>query len=509
MIVLLIALPISAARLNGTLKLGTISLDEEAGDLAAMQETYNIHDGFSVSQVLLNGQLSSRSFFMLNLEEINLDSRKGLLSYRVTDLGQLNIRHDKHRQLFDAGGAVVSEREDWHFGASVTPADWLSLTGASNIQVRDGERLDYPIESASFLGNRYDYTLSNHRFEAEVHKDGRALAIGYETSDLSDDLLAGADRSGRIFSARVHGKCLLFPIDLSHYARVAFGKQELSDSNLDHTLSAFQYVGTVKPHDRFHLSYKLHLNRIDDDATDLRTDYIRNDFDLTYRHRYGRVFGGYGYVTNDDDRTLTSYDTWHLGTAFRYEDWVRAKISYASSNKTAEEDLTLLKDVEDSRFKASVQSRPVEELTVGASFVDRMREFPAIDVKADGKTVSTFARLAVTPWGALSADYSYSDEDYDDRAGGFQSESHTVTGRVDFEAIEDLRLSAGLTYLDIGKDLDIEKSVLMFEGRYDLLEDYFVEVKYNVYNYDDYVLLDRYYTANVVWVNFGYRLSLE
>ena len=39
--------------------------------------------------------------------------------------------------------------------------------------------------------------------------------------------------------------------------------------------------------------------------------------------------------------------------------------------------------------------------------------------------------------------------------------------------------------------------------------DYHVEVKYNVYNYDDYILLDRYYTANVVWVNVAWDLHFE
>jgi hypothetical protein len=29
-----------------------------------------------------------------------------------------------------------------------------------------------------------------------------------------------------------------------------------------------------------------------------------------------------------------------------------------------------------------------------------------------------------------------------------------------------LRLSGGVTYLDLGQDLDIEKSVLTFEGEY-------------------------------------------
>jgi hypothetical protein len=506
---LLLASPVLAGRVDGTIKLGAISLDEDAGDLSAVQETYNIHDGFSVSQVLLDGQLGTRSFFRLDLEEINLDSRKGLFSIRVPDLGRLTVRHDQHRQLFDDRGAVASERKDWRFGASLTPTRWLRLVGGYDIQTREGDRLSYPAGTTSVLGDVYDYTLRTHRWEAEVHEGGRGVAVGLETSDLSDDRLSAADRSGRVFSLRAYGSDPVLPVAVSHSVRAAFGKHELTASDLDYTLRTFRYVGTVKPLRQLHVRYDLGLSRIENDATGLQTDRVQNDLDVTLRLRHGSVSGGYGYVTNDDDRTLTSYDVWRAATTFHYDRWIKGKVSYATSEKNVDEDLTLLRDVEDSRFRASLESRPLDELTVGARFADRTREFPVIGVEAEGTTVGGFARLALTGWGGLMADYSYSDDDYDDRLAGFATTSHVVTGRVDIEAVRDLRLSAGVTYLDVGGDLDIEKSILMFEGSYDLLDDYFVEIKYNVYNYDDYILLDRYYTANVVWVNFGYRLSLE
>ena len=34
-------------------------------------------------------------------------------------------------------------------------------------------------------------------------------------------------------------------------------------------------------------------------------------------------------------------------------------------------------------------------------------------------------------------------------------------------------------------------------------------MKYNISNYDDYVLVDRYYTANAVWFNFAYDFHVE
>ena len=144
-----------------------------------------------------------------------------------------------------------------------------------------------------------------------------------------------------------------------------------------------------------------------------------------------------------------------------------------------------------------------------APYVDRVREFTIIDVKATGQRYSAYGRWAEAGLGALNIDYSYSKDVYDDRVAGFSADNNTITGRLDFEMVQDLRLSAGVTWLKIGEDLDVEKSILMFEGHYAFMDDWFVEAKYNVYNYDDYVLLDRYYTANVIWLNLGYNISLN
>ena len=310
-------------------------------------------------------------------------------------------------------------------------------------------------------------------------------------------------------SLRASGSCFLFPAKVSHYLRGAYGTQRLTGPDLDYQLGMFQYFGTVRPGRAFQFQYRLDVSRIDNMSTRLKTDLVRNDFDLTWYNGIGKLFGGYGYVTNDDDVTLTSYNVWRVGGTAHYGKWVDAKVSYANSEKTDLEHQTLLKDIESSRFRASLSSRPTDQVTLGVSYVDRMRDFPVIRVRATGQRYSIFGRYDEPGLGAVSVDYSYSDEEYIDRVAGFEADNHTVTGRVDFNAVDDLVLSAGVTYLDIGRDLDIEKSILMLEGRYTLRKDYFVELKYNVYNYDDYVLLDRYYTANVVWLNVGYNLSIQ
>lgn len=505
---LLAALPALAGGVGGTIKVGAISLDEEAGDRSAVPETYNIYEGFSVSRINLFGRLGARNTYHLDLNEVNLNSARGLFSYRMPGIGNLSARHDRWRQIYDADGAVSSERRDWNFGLGLTPADWLRLSADYGLQWRDGDRLGLPVGTDSALGASYDYQLRRGHFEAEGRKDGRTVAVGWETSSLTDDLHPVADRTGNVVSLRASAPCLLLP-ELTHFVRASYGKQELDEAALDYTLSTFQYLGIVRPARDFQFRYRLDLSRVENDVDGLQTDLVRNDVDLTWYHARGSLTGGYGYVTNDDDRSLTSYDDWRVGGTFRHGKLLQAKASYSASDKQDQESLTLLKDIESSRLRASLQSQPVGPLTLGVSYVERDRKLPVIGVSANGQRYGAFGRYAWEGMGAVCVDFSYSDDEYADRIGRFRADNATVTGRVEVDAITDLKLSGGVTYLDLGQDVDIEKSILSFEGHYDFAHDYFVEVKYNVYNYDDYILLDRYYTANVVWLNVGYNLSID
>ncbi|MDH3215862.1 MAG: hypothetical protein OEN01_06155 [Candidatus Krumholzibacteria bacterium] len=497
------------ATFEGTLKLGAIIFDEDAGDLSTVQETYNIEDGFSVSQIRLTGRLNPQNYFSLNLREVNLQSRKGELVYRGPSRLRLKASFDQHRQVFDSDRAVTSERKDWRVGAQVTPAKWIRLSGYYNLQDREGDRLSFPAGAVNQLGSQYDYMLQNWRAEAELRKDGRALAVAYDYSSLTDDVDDITDRTGNIVSARLFTPDLFFDDKLTHMFRAAYGKHEVSNSDLDYTLTNFQYTGAIRPHDRFGLKYNYHANRIEDDATGLQTDNFQNHFDATYYHLYGNLYGGYGYEINDDDKTLTNYNVWRLGGSLNYKKRAKVNAAFTSRAKTADADLTLLKDSEVDQFKAKVELRPTDDFAFGGRVHNRQRTYTDIDVEADGLLWNGFGAYEYPGWGGITGDFSYITDDYKDLAGRFKTNTQLVTGRVHFDWLKNLRLVSGVTYMDIGEDLDIEKTIVFVEGTFTVLNDYHLEVKYNVYNYDDYILIDRYYTANAVWINVAYDFRKE
>jgi hypothetical protein len=491
-----------AGMLEGTVRLGGIFVDEE-GAPSTVQETYNLYDGFSVSQIHLGGLVDPRNYFLIDLRDLNLDSRQGELVYRRPGVLKLTAGYDRHRQVFSPDRGVDARREDWKAGAEVTAARWLNLSGSFNQLGRVGDRLAYPAGTVSLLGSEYDNSLKTGEVTAEARRGRHGGAISYRTSRYTDELNATSDRTGQVVSARLYTPCKFYD-KWTHLLRGAYGVHKATDGGLDYKLADFQYTGVIQTTPALQLKYGFNGRRVDDESTRLKTDRFCNDLDATYTYPNGHVSAGYGYETNDDDRSLTSAQSWRTGTSYHRGKILSAKVDYAGRVKKDQEELTLLKDVEASRVSARLQVRPVADLVLGAGYVKRTRDLPDIGVQTDGDIVNAFGRWSRSGWGALSGDYSVTTDSYTGRAGDFDTRTLLATGRADVERIQNLRLSGGVTWLDIGRDLDIEKSLVFVEGAYSLFAGYRLEAKYNAYNYDDYILLNRYYTANVVQINVAY-----
>ena len=129
--------------IDGTLKIGGIGIDESYGSLAAMQESYNIYDGFNLAQILLNGHMGPKHYFTLNLREINLDSRKANFLYRSPNKFKFNSSFRQNRYVFDPDRSVTSMRKVWGFNLSYNPAKPFNLLANYNFNKRNGERLGY------------------------------------------------------------------------------------------------------------------------------------------------------------------------------------------------------------------------------------------------------------------------------------------------------------------------------------------------------------------------------
>ncbi|HMB68817.1 MAG TPA: hypothetical protein VKU85_05875, partial [bacterium] len=296
---------------DGTLKLGGIVLDEE-GDKSTVQETYDIHDGFSLSQIRLSGTPTADTYVLLNLNEVNLDSRRGDFLFRQPGLLRLKSSFDQHRRVFDSERSVSSDRKDFKLGADVTPLRWLRVSGDFNVMDRDGDRLPLSAstgavlgtETAGWLGTGFDYSMRSGGVSATVLEDGRGFALDYRGTDFTDDLNPDADRTGNVVAARLWAPGLGHR-NLTHVVRAAYGVCETAET-IDYTYRSFRYTGVARIVSELQLKYGFDGQRIDHETTGLKTDRFQHDVDATFYHEEGNVTAGYGYETNDDDLRLTS-----------------------------------------------------------------------------------------------------------------------------------------------------------------------------------------------------------
>ena len=499
---------------NGQVRLGGVYKDE-TGDVSVMQETFNIYEGFTVSSLYLKGRFDPRNHLRLDLTDINRDNRQGLFEYRRTGVARLYSRYDESRFIFDPAGAADASRRDWWTTLSLTPSRTFGLTGDYNLQTRRGERIGFPDAVESSLGHAYDSNLHRWRIEGRARSEGSVGGtIAYDGVALSDGQNPLQERSGYVVSANLHVPGLVFH-RLTHVVRGSIGRNEQDNSGVGYDLKTIQYTGIFDPVSMLRLKYRFLGSRVDDEALNNRTDRYVHDVDAVVRAgRVATLNAGYGWEAWDDDRSITTYNNFRASLGLRDPGGrVSGRLGWSTRNKDDNEDLTLLRDTEYARAEARIDATPMKALTVGARAAERTRKMPDIGAEANGRAASVYGRYQFDRDEDMSTtvgvDYRYADDDYDNRVAAYRVKSHIVTGRLDGELHQRITGGAAVTYMSLEEDLDIEKSVLSFYVGYRFADAFNVDVKYNAYNFDDYLVAGRFYTANVVWVNVGYEFSTE
>lgn len=500
---------------DGRVKVGGVWLDQ-TGDETTMPETFNIYDGFTVSSIYLNGYSSQRNHLLLDLSNINQDNRKGVLDYRYTGMVRFQSRYTESRWVFDPTGAVDANRKDFWSSLSLTPSKSLWFKANYGVQARDGNRIGLTPGYEGWLGSEYDSKLHRYRLEAQARAgNGIGGTLAYDGVMQRDAIDPMRERDGYVASALVHVPGYYFK-RLTHVVRGAIGRSEIRETGVGFDMKTLQYTGVLRGTDWFKLRYRFNGSTVDDEATLLTTDNFRQDIDGTFDYRISTLMLGYGWEALDDERAVTTTNRFRGSLALRGpNNKVSGRVAYDAQNRDDTERTTLIQDVESDRWDVRVDARPSQPVSVGARYTDRSRELTDLGTKADGTAVNAYASWTkdvsydLVTFKQAGVEYTYTDEEYDNLWGIEHIATSVVTGRLGISLFEDLDVTGSFTYLSAGKDLDLDKSIISVGAGYHFGNGLLADVQYNVYNYDDYLILSRYYTANVIWFNVGYAFSAE
>ena len=506
----------STAVWEGRVRMGGILIDE-TGDASAMQETYNLYEGFSLSSLYLKGRSNPRTHFLLDLTDVNLGDRRGRLDFRRVGSLHLTSRYSENRYVFDPAGTVDARRRNSQSTLTYTPSRWLWLSGDYNLQTRTGDRLPLNPGHSGWLGSAYDSRLHRWRAEAQARAhNGIGGTVAYDGVKQTDALDTRRERTGYVASANLQVPHLLIQ-RLTHVVRGAIGRSELPYSGLGFDLMTGQYTGVVDAARWARLKYRFFASRIDDEATRMRTDNYIHDVDATLRYRIAVVSLGYGWEALDDDHAVTTSQTLRGAVSLASPDRrVSGRVAYATRDTDDEEATTLLKDTEYDRFDARIDGRAGGGVSLGGRVANRTRRMPDIGSQAEGWMATAYGQWRYEHFGEsgviasdLGVDYTWADDEYDNTIGNEQVVTHAVTGRIAIDIYDHIDLSSAVTFVDANEDLDIHKSIVSFGAEYSFGNGFSADAQYNIYNYDDYIVAGRYYTANVVWLNAGYTFSTE
>lgn len=527
---------------SGSVKVGYIYTDED-GSREVNQESFNLYEGFGLSLTDWNYAFDNGMVLQANLLNLTLNNR--LLETQLTQPGKFSLyaNHNQYRRFYDFGGERFTRRNLTNARLSVTPTNHIELFGAFNLQNKHGERELIPLSSydtgqLGSPGTDTDAMVTNldwrqTRYTGGLKWDNRKSMVRafYRYSTFDDMTTRDDDQTGNEINALAS---TVFP----WYDRLflsggyIFRKSELD--NREAELAIHQGWGAAKLRlpSEFVLEYRLVYGYAERVSEEDRT--VDN---LYHQAAVGKNFGRYGGLRAAyENRIKDDFIQKVTSNGFIINGWLRPteRLSFDASFTTRSEDTDegqrLLGDMDITRHQVTAQYADTSWGRARIKWQQRIREndplfteglstsmVPTI-VFTTPETDEVNTRVeysALTPevtfhrtnLGSLTVTYSMITGTYENAqdTANYEFRDHVLTGTVVTRPVGPVTADFAATYFRSRRDNDIEKFNLNFGLMFSFLRTHHVEARYNVFNFDDFRVLDEnyteYYTGNIVEVN--------
>ncbi len=495
---------------GGRVKAGYIYIDEE-GNRAVNQETYNSYEGIGLSFEDWRYRLNNGVTLKADLHNVTLNNRNLRASASKPGLFNISLRNSQYRRSYDFDGGRFTRRRTTGGQVSMQPHRNAKLFGGFTQTDKHGVSSMSTTTVSDSVFSSTDYSHSSYNLGGLVTFPYGSARIEYRRYDFDDKVKDSGDRKAN--SIRVDASTLVPGanwINLSggYHHRV----DELDATELE--LKTNQGWGGVKLYlPRGHLlDYRILFARTQHSGDDSETDNVINT--IAVGKSIGRIAGvriGYENRISDDlvDRTVSH------GFLFRgwcnYQQRLFLKVSLATRKKEVKTGATLLGDENFTRHRLTARYRDDRWGDFTAQWQGRIRENQDLRSKVDYNTISLDGNLTRSEYGRLSLRYSYYVGKYENASDeiDYQFSDHLVAATLYPKAYRDVTVHVGGTYYRSRRGRDAEKFSLNFGAVYRFLDDHELEIKYQVFNFDDFLTRGSYYTANIVEISVTKAISLD
>ena len=502
----------------GYIKLGMVAISQ-SGDAASMRESDNLSNGLTLSKVILNGKLAKNNMISLDIENVTEHQMNGSLEFAAS--GVFDIRFDGRRLRYLQPGAGTPEfsREFKGVTANLTPQRWLTIYGGLSSQDKHGDRAALLTDGLDFPGTTYDYSTQTRNIGTEIRWKGRSAEVGYEWREFESERSSLLNRDGRRLRAFVHG-----PVAGGLSLSASYIEDKSVFDETGDLLHMKSYSGTLTLVPTKTLSVAGHINHKNtrDDLTEISSRILTAGGQASVRlHTSLTTQAGYEYTRRTElpveilvaeDKREVSSNAFLVGVTERFSDRTKLILRYRTrtTDKTKYEGLTGPFDTDN--FVSKLEGWAGTYVQYSMAFEDRERSNDELLSKGRTTGFTVFANVSPAlgqhpPSLRLSGSMFRSK--FTEQRLDFLTDNILLSARLNYTLLKGLNAEAGITHVDVRKDLNIRKDIVAASLEYEFVSGYAVGLKYDLFSYDDLLTYRGNYAANVVTLSLSRKFGSD
>jgi hypothetical protein len=216
---------------------------------------------------------------------------------------------------------------------------------------------------------------------------------------------------------------------------------------------------------------------------------------------HGGIRVGYENRISDDLRDRTVANSIMIAGWYRLYEKLLFRIRLSTRIKEVKTGATLVGDEDFTRHQISLRHTEKGWGDFWIRYQGRIKTNDDIKTRVEYNAVTAAVNLNRAGYGRLKVTYSYYLGGFENRGIAkpemFEFSDHVLTGMIYPVEYKHVLVAIGGTYYRSRRDRNTEKIGFDFMIQYDFTDGYRVEFRYQAFNYDDFLTIDRYYTGNV------------
>jgi len=491
---------------GGRVKLGYTFVDEE-GNEAVNQRTFNSYEGLGLSLERFRYRFDNGTRLSADLKNITLNNRN--MTFGLEKSGSYGIRgyNNQFRRTYDFDGGNFTRRHRTGGKLWFYPHRIFRVYGGGEYVNKSG-RMEPLFDLAGVTGLQ-DVDYNQFRWHGGIRGShrGAMFQAEYHHGEYNDEIDRNRDQSRYKID-------LLALLPVPGYERLVLSGRffhfETKYNSTDFKISTNQVRGgaMAKLLKNLNLNYHFIFDRTSSDSDFIATDNIAHAAYVSYIWPdTGSLTVGYQYGINDDlENEIQSNGIYFYGWLRPWRCW-EFRAEHGFNSESVEDGGRLIGDEDRFRFKFTAKCRRLIFGTLSFKFENNNRENEQLGTEVDYIRYCLDASYMSDAYGYLSLGYAYSRGDYINVEDDFEFADHVVYGDISTREYRGFDAGFGAVYYRSKRDLDVESFTLRFRGGYGFMDDYRLDINYNVDNFDDFLVRDKYYTSNIVEISLTKILS--